>query len=196
MPQTQLIFIAGLVFVAVMCIGGAVIAGRSARARALAPRLFGQDILEEAGLKNDAGAAGLVNKVGSAVSFGKTTERLQKQLAQAGFHANNASEMFLGSKILLLVGGALGTSVLMIPLPIPTLLKALFVTLAAGLLSFVPNFVVSIRRSQRSQEVRQFLPDATDLLAPGGVRRRRHGPGHGLERRGRRSSRRQHGAGR
>jgi tight adherence protein C len=164
----QHLVIPGLIFVAVMTIGGAIISARAARARALAPRLFDHDAIPDASgvlrSPNERPAVTLVNRIGSMASLGQTTDRLAQNLTRAGFHGKNAPEIYLGVKILLLTVGALAMTVVMLPAPVPTLFKGLAITGVAGLLSFIPNIVVGMQRQRRSGEVRRTLPDATDLL--------------------------------
>jgi tight adherence protein C len=167
MEQFQQILVPALIFVAIMTIGGSVLAARSARAKALAPRLFDHDAIpdEHGGvLEQPRAGVSLVNRIGSAATLGQTSEKLGQQLTRAGFHARNAPEVYLGVKILLLAVGGLATAAVVIPLELPILIKALAVVVVGAMLSFIPNVVVSLRRRARSTEVRRHLPDATDLL--------------------------------
>lgn len=167
MEQIQQFIIPGLIFVAVMAIGGAIISARAARARALAPRLFDHDAVPDADgniVAQDRPAVSLLNRIGSIATLGQTSERLGQNLTRAGFHAKNAAEIYLGVKILLLAIGALGTAAAVLPLPGPILFKGLAIAGVGGVLSFIPNIVVTMQRNARSSEVRRHLPDATDLL--------------------------------
>jgi tight adherence protein C len=167
MIQIQQFLVPALIFVSIVTIGGAVLAGRAARSKALAPRLFGEnEVPDEKGgiVSQDKPSVGLVNRIGAMATLGHTSERLGQNLTRAGFHAKNAPEVYLGVKILLLMVGALATAVIMVPTPLPTLFKALAIVGAGGILSFIPNIVVAMQRSARSSEVRRHLPDATDLL--------------------------------
>jgi tight adherence protein C len=167
MEQIQQFVVPALIFLAIITIGGAVLSARAARSKALAPRLFDQDIIpDENGIPSqDRPAIKLVNRIGSLATFGQTTERLGQDLTRAGFHAKNAPEIYLGVKILLLAVGALAMAVLLVPRPgLEPVIKALAIVGTGALLSFVPNIVVAIQRANRSSEVRRHLPDATDLL--------------------------------
>jgi tight adherence protein C len=161
MANPEQLAVPALAFVAVLAIGGAVIAARQARTAALAPRLFDGG---EAPVEQPAAAAPILSRIGALVSFGRKTQRLAEHLTRAGFHAHNAAEVFLGIKILLLLGGALTGAAAMIPLPLPPLVKTLVIVGMGGVLSFVPNLVVASRQSARRNQVRRHLPDATDLL--------------------------------
>ncbi|HYE62909.1 MAG TPA: type II secretion system F family protein [Phycisphaerales bacterium] len=163
MQGAQLIILPALVFLAVLFLGGAIIAARGAKRKAIAPRLFTDQISDVAG-EGEQRAVELVDRVGRAVTFGKTTDKLQKQLTQAGLSDPSAPQVFLGSKILLLVIGAAMVGVATIWLPVPPLLRIVLMVFVGAVMSFVPNLYVSMRRSKRSQEVRRSLADATDLL--------------------------------
>jgi tight adherence protein C len=160
MATIDQIAIPALAFVAVMAIGGSVMSSRSARAAAIAPRLFDDLPIEG----QAAPSLTLINRIGAAASFGQKTKRLSQHLARAGYHAANAVDIYLGIKILLLMGGSLAAAAVLIPTGISLLFKALIITATGGILSFVPNFLVMLRQSARSGEVRRHLPDATDLL--------------------------------
>jgi tight adherence protein C len=165
MSTLEHILVPGLVFLAVFMIGGAVMASRMARRRAISPRLY--DPKEEINAAmSDAPTAGVsfLSRLGAAVSFGGTTERLQKTLVSAGYHNASAVQVFLGCKILLLAVGVVGGFAALIPVDVPVPLKIVAGFFAGGVLSFIPNFAVEIKRQSRSAEVRRFLPDATDLL--------------------------------
>jgi tight adherence protein C len=163
MNGIQLIILPALIFLAVVFLGGAVIAARAAKRKAIAPRLFSDQVAEVAG-EGEQRALEMVDRVGRAVSFGKTTDKLQKQLAQAGLSDPSAPQVFLGAKILLLIMGAALVGVATLWFPLPPLIKIVLMVFTGGVMSFIPNLYVSARRSARSQEVRRCLADATDLL--------------------------------
>lgn len=163
MDGLQVIILPALVFLAVVFLGGAIISARAAKRKAIAPRLFTDQIVEVQG-EGEARALEMVDRVGRAVTFGKTTDKLQKQLAQAGLSDPSAPQIFLGAKILLLVVGAGIVGLATLWFPVPLLLKVLLMVFTGGIMSFLPNLYVSSRRTGRSQEVRRCLADATDLL--------------------------------
>ena len=103
-------------------------------------------------------------RVGQAMSSGKTSRGLRQRLAMAGFHSESAASTFLGYKLFLLILGALAVGVLVLPLELTLPLKLATAAAAGGCLFMVPNLVVEWRRRKRREEVRRHLPDAIDLL--------------------------------
>lgn len=156
-----------LVFMAVMCFGGAVLTARAARRGRIRARLGGLDEAVAAPKpKQPAGERlrGGLGALGRAVSSGQTSKPLRANLAKAGYHGNAAPSVFLGTKILLFAAGVVGFSMLSLVLPILLPLKVLVVISGSGMLFMLPNMVVSHRRGSRSLRIKQHLPDAVDLL--------------------------------
>ena len=88
MEQIQQFLVPALIFVAIVTIGGALIAARTARSKALAPRLFDeQDVPDEHGLVAERPSVTLVNRIGAMATLGQTSERLGQDLTRAGFHS-------------------------------------------------------------------------------------------------------------
>jgi tight adherence protein C len=166
MEHLQQFLVPALIFVAIMAIGGSILAARSARSKALAPRLFDHDAIpdEHGRTAEPTGGLSVVNRIGSLATFGQTSEKLGQDLTRAGFHSRNAPEIYLGVKILLLAVGALGAAAAVLPFELPAIVKVLAIVGAGTVLSFIPNFAVRLTRNARSAEVRRHLPDATDLL--------------------------------
>jgi tight adherence protein C len=107
---------------------------------------------------------GFLNRVGTKAPLGKPTEKLQNLLARAGFYSKSAPEIFLGTKMVLLVIGVAASAMLLVPLPIAVPVKVLVAMSGGAVLSFVPNFVLRSRINGRTQDIRRALPHATDLL--------------------------------
>lgn len=159
-PTTRQVLIAVLVFLAVVCVGGAFLALGAARRRALRPRLFQGGIQDGPRVES----LGFLNKVGATASMGKPTPRLQETLARAGYQGRNAPQVYLGAKMVLLVVGVLAMGMLLVPVGMQAPAKVLLALGAGAVLSFVPNLVVSGRRRARTDEARRALPHAADLL--------------------------------
>lgn len=153
------IIIGALAFVAVTCIGGAVVVSARWRHRPLKQRLGlpGEPTAETTPL------AQAVGRVGQAVSP-KPSLSLQEQLMRAGFDSPGAAAIYIGAKALLLVVGLLAALLLAMILPLAPMLKGFVVLGVGGLMSFIPNAVLYVRRQDRSREVANHLPDAVDLL--------------------------------
>lgn len=155
-----------LAFAAVILLGGAVVAARLARREPLKARLVD--------LEGSAAPAGppagrtrsleAISRLGESISRGKTSRTLKEQLAQAGYHDPSAPAVYLGAKMLLFVAGLAGAVAIFLPLGLSLPVKVVFVLSITGLLSFLPNLVVGIRRSKRRTDVQLHLPDAVDLL--------------------------------
>lgn len=152
-----------LVFAAVMFIGGAFLAVALTRRRLIEQRLASKDVFAPEPVQAGRGV-GLLHKVGSAASGGKTTGKLAQQLAAAGFHSKSAPDVFMGAKIALLMAGLAIVGALVIPTGLGTMQKVIAVVSAACLLSFLPNLCVQSRRRSRTAEIRRTLPVSTDLL--------------------------------
>lgn len=172
MDREQLL-IAGLTFVAVMSLGAALLVARAERRRRIQERLRSLDMqgsladTGSTGTVEEKGAGrglGILARISALFAAGKPSEGLKAQLAKAGFHDTSAAAIFLGAKMLLLIGGTILAAVLVLPLDLPA---AQHMALALGsgmLLSFTPNWVVRYIRSRRTEEIRRNLPDAVDLL--------------------------------
>ncbi|HAU38155.1 MAG TPA: type II secretion system protein [Phycisphaerales bacterium] len=155
-----------LVFVAAVTIGGAVMIVRASHRFRLARRLAESE--ETGRLETTEGHSGravdALGRIGKAMTSGKTSISLQQQLAEAGFHNPSTPGVYIGGKFLLLLIGLILFSALIFPLPLPLPTRVFLVLLGSCLLFFIPNFIVSRRRAERKQEVREALPDAIDLL--------------------------------
>ena len=153
-----------LTFLSVVCIGGAILSYAVGRRKMLAARLEGQSYTFEV----DQNAADPLHQVLSA--FGKPfsskspSEDLHMKMIRAGFHNKNAVALFLGTKMMLL----LGVMLLLVP---PVLLvdwatstKAFILMTGASLSFFIPNFILDMWAKKRTTEVRMHLPDMVDLV--------------------------------
>jgi tight adherence protein C len=155
-----------LAFCSVVSLGGLVLSVRAARRSPIDARL--REVVEDIGhraLSDDhSGLLRAVGRVGESVSSKGPSEGLKVELARAGYHASNAATVYLGCKVLLLVSGLILLAALVLPTELGLLVKFLLVLGGAAVLSFIPNVVVGLQRKKRSDETRQHLPDALDLL--------------------------------
>lgn len=161
------ILIPVLVMIAVTSAGGALLILVRHRQTAGAVRMrIGESLQELAvsgDLRND-GITSSIERAASAFSLGKPSPKLRQELARAGFHAPNAGSVYLGFKTLLCLTSAAGLTAILLPLGLSMNYTVGIIFSGAALLSFVPNIVVSARRSARSAEMQRHLPDALDLL--------------------------------
>lgn len=155
-----------LVFFSVLAIGGAVLIAQRARKQTVTSRLQNSSGSIEEGLPTGRLRwLGLIGRVGAAVSYGKVSSYLRAELAAAGFHHRNAGFVYLGAKMLLLMIGLTGLTILLLPvgrLALPP--KMLLIIFGSYVLFTIPNLIVSRQRFRRSAEIQRHLADALDLL--------------------------------
>jgi|KBSSwiStaDraftv2_1062776.scaffolds.fasta_scaffold56800_3 tight adherence protein C len=105
-----------------------------------------------------------VQRLGKRVSGGQASITLREQLAAAGWHQPSAASVYLGAKAAMFLIGLVLFALVLLPLDVSLAVRVLVALFGAAILSFVPNFVVSHRRSKRRKNVDRHLPDAVDLL--------------------------------
>ncbi len=105
-----------------------------------------------------------VEQVGNYVSHGRASTTLWEQLIRAGYMSRAAPAVYTGVKMVLFVVGILVTTFLVLPLEVSPARKILVVALGGTVPFFLPNMVVRMQEKKRRDEIRQFLPDAIDLL--------------------------------
>jgi tight adherence protein C len=89
--------------------------------------------------------------------------RLRKRLGYAGVYSPAGMHIFVGSKIVLLCGGALAG--LMIGSGADSVILALWLVCMLGLLGMaLPGMWLSYRIRQRQRTLQASLPDALDLM--------------------------------
>jgi tight adherence protein C len=157
-----------LTFTAVLCLGGAVLVNRAARRRPVESRLSELGAVVEAPIspKGQGLTLGLLSLLGRAASGRGPSAGLRGELAKAGFYHPNASLIYVGSKLVLLILGVSLLTLVLVPAQIPVLtptIKGVLIVWGAGVLTLVPNWFVRGRRNKRRLEVRRNLPDAIDL---------------------------------
>ena len=157
--------IAGLAAVTFMAFGGAVVLVQNARREAAAARQRATTAEgTPADLEDGPRLIRTVFRLGEAVSKGKTSRNLREELAAAGFHNQSAAGIYIGTKLLLLIAGAITLAVLVIPADMAFAMKLTFIVGGSAMLFFIPNLAVGIRRDKRRAEVKKVLPDAVDML--------------------------------
>ena len=158
----QSLILPTLVFVAVACVGTAVMALLRTRRPEVQRRL--QSVSDVLIMPQEPGWTRAVGRVGDIVAFGKPSSALKEQLAKAGFFHRSAASIYLGIKALCFAVGLglslLATSVLDMHLAAEAYIAAVI----PAVTFFMPNLVVRARRIARCTEVRMHLPDVVDLL--------------------------------
>lgn len=156
-----------LAFLAVVGLGGGLLALRAVRGKPLQARL-GDTTDDHASPSGTPGAKpralGLIEGLGRKVSTGETSAGLRHELARAGYHTSYAAPLYLGAKTLLFFLGLIGLSILLLPVKMTVPIKATMILGGAAMVSFAPNIFLLQRRRKRRAEVRRHLPDALDLL--------------------------------
>lgn len=166
MEPMEVYVIPVLVFLAVTMLGGAALDYVAARRNPVRSRLGKlEDSADLDGSPPKKGfAVGLLSKIGLLVASGGVSPRLSADLAKAGFHSKAGAGIYLGGKMLLLLLGLGGGAILLGQTKMEIVQKLVGTMTAGGILFFLPNIYVSMRRESRSGEVRNFLPDMVDLL--------------------------------
>lgn len=156
-----------LVGLSVMAIAGAVMIARIARRAPLRARLVGPEgkgDVTQSVTADGPGFTEMIGAVGTAVSSGKSSPTLREELTQAGYHNRSAAAIYMGAKALLVTCGLTAMLALVLPAHLALNVKFILTLSVAGVLFFIPNIAVQIRRARRRGEIRRHLPDAIDLL--------------------------------
>ncbi|MHC4441598.1 MAG: type II secretion system F family protein [Planctomycetota bacterium] len=158
-----------LTFLSVVTIGGAILVARAMRRQPLQNRLQAQ-VMEgqysQPKLNSEQSwLIRMLDAIGGIVSSGGPSAGLQLELAKAGYHSHGAAVVYLGIKILLVIVGMAGLTIVLIPIPGMTFgIKVFIIFIGTGFFFFIPNLVIRYLREKRRDEVRRYLPDTIDLL--------------------------------
>jgi tight adherence protein C len=159
------VLVAVLVFIAFMFIGISVLFLLGQRRRAATRRLaLSGPSYQPAARAPQGRMLRFIEQVGNYVSHGRATTNLWEQLIRAGYMGRNAPAIYTGIKMLLFTAGLAGTAMLIVPLQLPTSQKVWFIALGGIFPFFLPNLIVRAQEKKRRTEIRQYLPDAVDLL--------------------------------
>ncbi len=155
-----------IVFVLIMFIGVALLAVREQRRKAAAARQM--DLSSSRGGPQapfkESRFLRFVERVGNYVSHGRASTTLWEQLIRAGYMSRAAPAVYTGVKMVLFAVGIVGTVFLVLPLEISPERKIVLVSLGGVIPFFLPNLIVRLQEKKRRDEIRQYLPDAIDLL--------------------------------
>lgn len=155
-----------LVFLSVVTIGFAILLVRELRIRSLRLRMGvgSAETDERWASEGENWLLRLAGRLGMILGAEKATRKLRLELAQAGYHGRTAIQIFLGSKLLMLMLGVAWIALVVVPMPWTALIKAMAIIFGSGFLFFVPNIFLWRKRVTRQTEMKSFLPDAIDLL--------------------------------
>ncbi|UCD49274.1 MAG: type II secretion system F family protein [Phycisphaerales bacterium] len=154
-----------LAFVAVIFIGATVLFWREQRRKAAAKRLRStgapeapQPVIRESRILRS------LERIGNYVSHGRASTGLWEQLIRAGYMGRGATAVYTGAKIVLFAVGITVAVVLVWDMEADMTRKFMLITLGGAVPFFMPNWFVRFQERKRQEEIRQFLPDAVDLL--------------------------------
>ena len=100
----------------------------------------------------------------SGLVSARTRAELELTLGSAGLRGPSGLELFIGSKVALLIGLPLLAMVALRGVSLPPI-ASIFCVVASGIMGLLfPDMVVRYRRKRYLQRVEQGLPDALDLL--------------------------------
>lgn len=163
--NTTGVLISALTFTAVFCIGGAFIAAGASQRQRIQSRLrMRNEFAAEPPPLPRRAATSFFTRVGQRVSPKGQSDGLQKQMSKAGYYSQAAGAVFIGVKAIMFMAGFVLALAAFAVVPGPLVLKLMGVISFAGVMFFVPNVLLSLRISQRQQEIKRHLPDAVDLL--------------------------------
>lgn len=156
-----------LAFFSVMALGAGLVIAVSMRRRNIHARLSSEQGPHERAHALDTrttAAVRVAGTVGKAFSLGTISAQLKENMTRAGYYRESAAAAFLGAKCLLLLLGILAVVLLAVLADVSVIIKMYASIMILGILFFAPNFVIRIQRKKRMGKIRNFLPDAVDLL--------------------------------
>lgn len=161
------LMISVLVFVSVLCFGGAALMPLYYRRRLMLERLgrSGNRYRDFASTQaSNQRFADRLSQFSSKFALATPSEDLCSRLTRAGFRNKQAAAIFLLAKLTLFVLGLPLFGLLVIFFQLETLSALMLTLVGASTLFMLPNLYVYHRQAQRTQKVRHHLPDAVDLL--------------------------------
>ena len=155
-----------IVFVLFMFVGVVLLAIREQRRKTATARRLDQAGSSHAPLPpfKQSGFLRFAERMGNYVSHGRASTSLWEQLIRAGYMSRAAPAVYTGVKMLLFAIGIAVAAFLVIPLEVTASRKILLISLGGAVPFFLPNLIVRMQEKKRRDEIRQYLPDAVDLL--------------------------------
>ncbi len=170
----EYILIPLLIFVAVICIGVAIIRAGSSRRRRIRERLaeaptgasYSQLIGDDPnGAANDQRhPLGWLAAIGALFAGRSSYPKLRQNLALAGIYGRSSAAVFLGGKMVMFLVGFFSAAAMAGFWMTPWILKGPIALLVWYLCWLLPDMIVGYYRQRRYQEIYHHLPDAVDLL--------------------------------
>jgi tight adherence protein C len=155
-----------IIFVVIVFVGVSLLAIREQRRKATAARRL--EARSASGIPlppfQESRLLRFVEQVGNYVSHGRASTTLWEQLIRAGYMGRAAPAIYTGIKMLLFAVGLTVATVLVLPWQVNPSKKTLFIVMGGAVPFFLPNLVVRLQEKKRRDEIRQYLPDAVDLL--------------------------------
>jgi tight adherence protein C len=154
-----------LAFASVIFMGTGILVLRAHRRKAARRRLASADFTDQR-MPAAQGSRLLrfFEHVGNYVSHGRASTSLGEQLIRAGYLSRSAPAIYTGVKMLLFAAGLLVAALIMTQWEANTRQKIWLVFLCGAIPFFLPNMVMRMQEKKRRNEIRQYLPDAVDLL--------------------------------
>lgn len=157
--------VAVIAFVAVMFVGTTILAIREQRRKAATKRLeMGGPLGAPLAPVQESRFLRFVERVGNYISHGRASTSLWEQLIRAGYMSRAAPAIYTGVKMLLFALGLTVATILVIPWEASPARKTLLIALGGAIPFFLPNMIIRMQEKKRREEIRQYLPDAVDLL--------------------------------
>jgi tight adherence protein C len=163
LPDLLFILLPLLVFMAIVGIGCGIALAIRSRPRQVDPGLSTTGAFAQLPV-GDATLTRAATGLGSSLSRGGVSTKLKEQLASAGYYHDAAAATYLGAKFALFLIGGAPLAILIMQLPVAFITRVLLAIVAACLLFFLPNLFVHARARRRMGAIRNYLPDAVDLL--------------------------------
>lgn len=161
MEQGLLVVVLGLV--AVLCLAGAVVS------RIVAGRQLAKRVEEDATGRNlrkparGASTGQFFTKLGAMFSK-RPSSQLRQKLIRAGISTTSAPMIFMGVKLVILVGAIVVAVPVAFLVPVSGTLKIAIAVFGVSMGFFLPNLYLGILTSKRTKEIWRHVPDMVDLI--------------------------------
>ena len=156
------VLVAVLSFASVLFVGIAVLSLREQRRRIMRRRMVSGNLTCDP--VRSPPFLRFLEQVGNYISHGHASTSLWEQLVRAGYMSRTAPAVYTGVKMLLFAAGLVIAALVVAPGQQSPTQKISLISFGAAVPFFLPNLVVLYHVRKRRDEIRQYLPDAVDLL--------------------------------